>query len=89
LPSICSARCCAHSRRFCVGVQSCVLVDAAVTGSTSVAGGGTVLGAAALFAISMSDGLDCVLSGALKIRRPAMAPPMRFLIELRYPDGAV
>jgi hypothetical protein len=84
-----SARCRAHSRRFCVGVQSRALVWAADEGvspmliSTSVCG--CVRPDILVALISMSAGRDCARSGALKTRRPPIAPFMRLPNEPKAP----
>ena len=69
----------------------CVAVGAGASplGRSGTAGVDVVVGAVPLLAISMSAGRDRILSGALNIRRPAIAPPMRLPSDPIGPDGAV
>ena len=84
-----SARCRAHSRRFCVGVQSRALTSAAAGGVSpaliSISVGGCGRPGVFVALISMAAACDCPRSGALKTRRPLIAPPNRLPSEPKAP----
>lgn len=69
----------------------CVAAGAGASplGGIGAAGVDVVVGAVPLLAISMSAGRDRMLSGALKIRRPDIAPPIRLPSNPIGPGEAV
>lgn len=86
MPSIANARWRAHSLRFCVGAQSCVtgcaeVMDCMPAGQDGSWGPFVTTGIAVVLAISISGGREMLCSGALKMRRPDMAPPIRLPSE--------
>lgn len=82
-PSMASARWRAHSLRLWLGSQSSGCRDGCpfVGACCDEAPGGDAI------AISMSLGRDCVRCGALKILRPAIAPPIRLPRSPRAAGG--